>query len=228
MIPAEAMHGPKPLVKRVGPKHWGSGTFVGTFVAAFVENKPVSDEGLAKGSDKGSGEQTLRPAPATAKRRTWLTWACVLVSGVLFAHHFRLGIVSGESMSPTVKGGDWFLISKRAYATTDPARGDIVVARYDKELIIKRIVGLPGEEVEFKTGRLYIDGHPIAERQQIRSGELSIGRGRLGKGKFALLGDNRTVAPSQLVQAVVPRDHLLGKVLWTGHLLTRAENEWGW
>lgn len=208
MISAEATQSPKPLVKRAGPKNWRSEPFVETFIAAFVENKPVSD--------KGPREQTLRPALPAAKRRRWLALVCVFLIAICFAYHFRLGIVSGESMSPTVKGGDWFLLNKRAYATTDPVRGDIVVARYGKELIIKRIVGLPGEEVEFKTGRLYIDGHPIAEQPQVRSGELSIGRGRLGKGKFALLGDNRTVAPSQIVQAVVPRNHLLGKVLWTG------------
>ena len=148
-------------------------------------------------------------------RRAWVILACVLAGGLLFSYHYRIGIVSGESMVPSFKAGDCFLLSKRAYKTAEPRRGDVVVARVGGELIIKRIVGLPGEDIEFKTGRLYVNDRPCVERQELRAGALTIGRGRLGSGKFAVVGDNRAVPASQLLHPVVSREQLLGKVVWT-------------
>jgi signal peptidase I len=69
---------------------------------------------------------------------------------LLLRRHFLLTIVLGESMLPTIKPGQVLLVDKRAYDSAQPHRGDIVVARYGQDLIVKRVVGLPGEEVEVK------------------------------------------------------------------------------
>ena len=115
-------------------------------------------------------------------------------------------------MLPTLHTGDLLLIEKRAYRHTNPERGDIVVVQYGRELIVKRIIGLPGEDVEVRTGTVYINQAPLAEKDVIQAGPLQIGGGRLLSGKFAVLGDNRALLSP--VHAIVSRPQLIGKVTY--------------
>jgi len=151
----------------------------------------------------------------------------VLASGLmgllaLGQMHFRLILVVGPSMLPTFNTGHVLLVHKRAYRDADPRRGDTVVARYNKDLIVKRVVALPWEQAEVNRGTLYIDGTPIEEDHPINPGPLDIGRGRLPKGKFALLGDNRALPASQIVHAIVSKEHIVGKVVFSVRL-SRSE-----
>ncbi|MBI4661910.1 MAG: signal peptidase I [Verrucomicrobia bacterium] len=144
----------------------------------------------------------------------------VLISvlvGVLLVwrSHFRLTLVVGQSMLPTFSTGDLLLVDQQVYRNVEPRRGDIVVARYNEDLIVKRVVGLPGEEVELDKGRLCINGRPTALGHSIQPGLLSIGRGKLLEQKFALLGDNRALPLSQVVHAVVARDQIVGQVIFS-------------
>lgn len=128
---------------------------------------------------------------------------------------FTLCLVKGGSMLPGLRSGDVLLVDKRAYRTAAPARGDIVVARDRQSLIIKRVVGLPGEEVELRWGELHINGVPQAEAYALTSGWLSLGKGRLFADRYALLGDNRAFPDSVSTHAVVPKERILGKVVHT-------------
>ena len=80
----------------------------------------------------------------------------------------RLGtvvVVTGISMNPTFSEGDKALVKPRAYSTGSPERFDIVVVRppgVDRE-DIKRIVGLPGELVEIRSGSLWVDAETTEE-----------------------------------------------------------------
>jgi signal peptidase I len=103
-------------------------------------------------------------------------------------------------------------------------RGDVVLARYNRELIVKRVVGLPGEEVALKQGQLYINGRAMAEEQPLEPGGLAISRGRLLEGKFALLGDNRSLGTYTTVHAVVSKAEIIGKVAWTLHLRGKSSS----
>src|SRR2546426_158793 len=85
-------------------------------------------------------------------------------------------VVVGNSMQPTFKTGDLVFVDRRAYRETDPRRGDVVVIPYRNELVIKRIVGLPGEELELKGGLLYVNGLPLQENHSGTSGDLDIGK----------------------------------------------------
>ncbi|MDA1257487.1 MAG: signal peptidase I [Chloroflexi bacterium] len=74
-------------------------------------------------------------------------------------------VVSGNSMKPTFSDGDRAVVEPRRYRNGDPTRFDVVVVRppgVDRE-DLKRIVGLPGELVEVREGRLWIDGSVIDE-----------------------------------------------------------------
>jgi signal peptidase I len=143
-----------------------------------------------------------------------LTGGLVLIAiGLLFRSHYRFALVAGDSMFPTLKSGELLLVDERAYDHVEPRRGDIVVARYSGGLVVKRIVGLPGEEVEVRGGMLYINGGLVKESHPVDPGDLSVGKGWLLDGDFATLGDNRAVASALAVHPIVTKAEILGKVV---------------
>jgi signal peptidase I len=152
-------------------------------------------------------------ASRPASRRNALLAGMLLIGLILcLRSRFELVVVAGESMRPTLRQGGLLILNRHAYATADPRRGDIVVAAHQGDFIVKRVVGLPGEEVEVRMGVLYINGMPFAERHSIVPGPLTIAKGRLLAGRFALLGDNRST--SEVVHAVEPKDKIAGKVIF--------------
>ena len=162
----------------------------------------------------------LLPPPKSPYRRFkhWLLLGggVLLLLGLLRVC-FSLTFVVGGSMTPTFASGDLLVVDKLAYRNREPQRGDIVVARYRTGLIIKRIVGLPAEEVEVKLGAVYINRVKVVESYPVAPGELNIGSGRLEEGKYALLGDNRDINKSSPVHAIMPRQRIVGKVIWRWH-----------
>ena len=90
------------------------------------------------------------------------------------------------SMVPTLLVGDYFIVDKRAYDSRDPARGDLAVFKLPRDtekLFIKRVVGLPGDEVQVKGGVLYINGSAVSTSE---AGTFSYDAG---------LGDRRANVP---------------------------------
>lgn len=175
-------------------------------------------------------DDTVNLPPASVHGRSHnvgrLIFACGLIGLLLvFRAQFVLFIAKGESMLPGLRSGDLVLVDKLAYRAKNPERGDIVVARKGNDLIVKRVVGLPREEVELRQGILYVNHHALAEEYPVGPGWLSLRKGRLWEDRYALLGDNRSVSGSVFVHAVVSKDLILGKViqsvrLWPGWLRT--------
>ena len=172
-----------------------------------MANEVIETGGLC--SEPAKGMQTR------SSQKVWCALFAAVICAVWFHGHFRLAIVDGESMLPSLGPGDLFLVNKRAYWKREPRRGEIVLARYRRELIVKRVVGLPGEQVEVRQGCLYINGQTLAEPYAIQPGYQFISRGRLVRGRFALLGDNRALSAAQALHAVVDKEHVLGKVVWS-------------
>jgi len=135
---------------------------------------------------------------------------CVLLA---LRSHYQVVIVLGASMRPTLTPGDLLVVDKKAYRARDPVRGDIIVARYRNELVTKRIVALPAEEVQVKQGTLYINGQPKLEGYPIERGCLDIGKGKLLEGAFATLGDNRSIPAQLSVHPIVSKENIVGKVV---------------
>jgi signal peptidase I len=138
---------------------------------------------------------------------------------------FRFSLTVGESMLPTLAPGDWLVVNLRAYQAANPRRGDIVVASHRSGFVVKRVVALPGEEVEVRRGGLFINGAPVAEDYRTHAGYLDIGKGRLAAGRFALLGDNRAVTREQSVHAIVGKEQIMGRVDWTFRLWPGPRHE---
>jgi signal peptidase I len=101
-----------------------------------------------------------------AKKGRWITELIVIVMVVLLIRVFvaqAYNIPSG-SMKPTLLVGDFILVNKLVYRFSEPQRGDIVVFKYpiDPNIdFIKRIVALPGEQVEVKNNQVFINGKPL-------------------------------------------------------------------
>jgi signal peptidase I len=127
--------------------------------------------------------------------------------------HFRLCLVQGDSMLPGLRPADLLLVDKHAYRDAEPQRGDVVVASNGTELLVKRVVGLPGEEIELRLGELYVDDAIRAEPYSVASGTLSLRKGRLLPDRYALLGDNRSVSVAASVHAIVAKDQIVGKAI---------------
>ena len=147
-----------------------------------------------------------------------LLFGCACLLTLIAVHdRYRLVFVQGVSMQPTLMTGDLLIVSKHAYHHLPPGRGDLVVARYQNGLIVKRVVGLPGEEVEIREGMLFVGDRPVSEYHAMRTGPVNITKGRLFEGKFAVLGDNRALSPGRIVHAIVTKDQMLGRVVFIIH-----------
>lgn len=96
--------------------------------------------------------------------------AIALLVGLLLIQLIKPTIVREHSMEPTLNEYDYIILSKQSYRFGEPKRGDIIVFHTDlvqangrEKLLIKRIIGLPGERIAISQGEVYIDGEVLAE-----------------------------------------------------------------
>ena len=141
----------------------------------------------------------------------------VLISLILFisinAVSARIRIES-VSMQPTLYAGNFVVVNKMSYKFGQPSRGDIIVFRYppnpEQDPYIKRVIGLPGETVQIKDDRVYIDGVKISEPylslQTKHGGEWTVPQDAL-----FVMGDNRNNSSDSRSWGVVPLENVIGK-----------------
>ena len=145
-------------------------------------------------------------------------------------------LVEGPSMEPTYTNGQRVWVNTLAYKLGQPQRGDVVVFHFkyreDQEPFIKRIIGLPGEQVEVREGVVYVDGSRIDEPWTTRPASYSKPPMRLGPREYYVLGDNRANSSDSHIWGAQPEDLIMGKVwitIWPpsswpliGRLMPRA------
>jgi signal peptidase I len=121
--------------------------------------------------------------------------------------------VRGSSMEPTLHDGQYLVVSKVAYWLRPTERGDIVVFRPPNGLsddYIKRIVGLPGEQVRITDGQVLVDGVPLEETYVINQSTYS-GSWKLGSDEYFVLGDNRNNSSDSHTWGTLPGENIIGK-----------------
>jgi signal peptidase I len=136
--------------------------------------------------------------------------------------------VKGASMEPTFHDHEYLIIDEISYRLTPPARGQVIVFRYPRdpqEYFIKRVIGLPGEEVQIKDGRVIIfngrhpDGLVINEDYlpaDLATYDQSEARLALGPDEYFVLGDNRGASKDSRNFGPVNDNFITGKVLFRG------------
>ena len=149
--------------------------------------------------------------------RTGLTGSILakLVLGVVTVSLFRQAvwtpvIITGRSMLPTLRSGRLAGVNKLAYRFDAPRRGDVVAVWTGRELIVKRIVGLPGEEISAREGILYVNGARLAEPYVQLPHGWAIGAAKIEADSFVIAGDNRT----ETLVAVVHRSRIMGRLIF--------------
>jgi signal peptidase I len=125
--------------------------------------------------------------------------------------------VQSISMEPTLHEGQYLIVSKISYWLHRPERGDIIVLdppNGRSEIpYIKRIIGLPGEKVDVRDGRVWING--IALNEPYISGPPTYIENRvLGDNEYMVLGDNRNNSSDSHIWGVLPRENIIGKSIF--------------
>ena len=123
----------------------------------------------------------------------------IVVAVMVFVVKFigQRTVVIGDSMQTTLSDGDNLITDKITYRFRDPKRFDIVVFPFKEntsKLLIKRIIGMPGETVQIKNGKVYINGYELQENYGIavmNDAGLASEPILLGEDEYFVLGDNR-------------------------------------
>ena len=124
-------------------------------------------------------------------------------------------VVVGDSMVPTLENKQILLLDKITYRFKEIKRFDIVVIDTGKSEIIKRIIGLPGETVEYKDNLLYINGEVMESIYNFDTQDFtmeSITESELiPEDKYLVLGDNRLVSSDSRIIGLIDKKDILGK-----------------
>lgn len=144
---------------------------------------------------------------------------------VLFIKQFIVSpiLVRGDSMDSTLKDGDFMILDKLKYRFKDINRFDIVVVKTSKSYIIKRVIALPGETIEYKDNKLYINGEYIEEdflKEGVYTKDYKFERA-LNDDEYFVLGDNRMVSKDSRIIGPVTKKDIDGKALFTLFPFTR-------
>ena len=123
--------------------------------------------------------------------------------------------VTGISMEPTCKDHSINFLNRLDYLAHEPQRGDVVGIRFagPHVVLMKRIVGLPGETIAFVNGEIFINGAPLAEPYEKNPCDWTLPPEKIGPDEYFVVGDNRTMPPQDHVFGRVERERILGKVL---------------
>lgn len=145
----------------------------------------------------------------------------VIVVTVLFDMAIPRSLVDGRSMQPTFEDAERLIVSRVHYLITAPDRGDIIVFnsidRFDPDvMLIKRVIGLPGDHIEFRERQLFVNGifvdepYPLEDCNTRCSEEEWI----LGENEYFMMGDNRNNSSDSRRFGPIPLDHIVGRVIF--------------
>ena len=184
--------------------------------------------------------EPLSPTMSRFAREVIEAVVLALIVFLLIQGSVRNFRVDGSSMRPTLEGGQYLLVNKMVYFQLDtgrlsriipfwktdkptghfaihpPNRGDVIVFRFPRDPskdFVKRVIGLPGELIELKSGKTFIDGVPLEEPYLDSKQASSHPPTQIGEKEYFVMGDNRRSSNDSRTWGPVPEENLLGKVL---------------
>jgi signal peptidase I len=163
-------------------------------------------------------------ASSSSLRREVRAWARDLLlalglATVIIIFLYQPVKVEGTSMAPLLTDQERIFINKFVYRFEPIERGDVVVFWYPldrSKSFIKRVVGLPGEAVEIRQGRVYVDGQRLEEPYvPVQYTDSSAyGPIRVPPGEYFLMGDHRASSNDSRVFGPVPSRYIYGKAVF--------------
>jgi len=204
----------------------------------------IDHDAVAGGEEATAPAESDTGASAASRRRKsvghqlveWLVVLAVAVTAAFLVRAFVLQqfAVSGHSMDTTLHNGDRVLVNKLSYRLHDPNRGDVVVLKTlegaGERDLIKRVIALPGETLEYRNCVVYIDGKELIEPYldptvvtptQCGGSQAPI---TIGVDEVFVMGDNRGGSKDSRNIGPVSHSDLLGRafvILW-------PSADWAW
>jgi signal peptidase I len=128
-------------------------------------------------------------------------------------------VVSGASMEPTFHNSEYLIVDQLSYRFEKPKRGEVIIFKYPNDpslFFIKRIVGLPGETVEARDGKIFIKNDALiddfrVEEPYIKENTNDTFTTTLGEREFFVMGDNRMHSSDSRVWGPLDRKFIIGK-----------------
>jgi signal peptidase I len=214
--------------------------------------EPAAGAGTAEAWVAGPEKQDQKSSPRKFVREASVTMAVAIVLAVLIKTFLLQAFyIPSESMEPTLRIGDRVLVNRVVYRFHPPRRGDVIVfsdpnpppvhrsalsafrhwltqgfgvSTNPEKDFIKRVIALPGETVEVRDGRVYIDGKPLKPEPYLSplKETRSWGPHRVGPNSLFVMGDNRTMSgDSRYGLGDIPYDKVIGRafvIIWPpGH-----------
>lgn len=167
-------------------------------------------------------KQNTKVNPATEEKKEnkisgflkgTIPYIVIIIAVVLVRSYIITPVqVEGLSMFSTLDDKEILLLKKY---DKNYERFDVVVFNYNNTKLIKRIVGLPGETVEYKEGKLYINGEYVAESflNNKTTADFSLeelGYEKIPKGYYFVMGDNRTNSTDSRIIGLIPSEDIEG------------------
>ena len=168
-------------------------------------------------------ETTPTPAAAETRPRSRLRGlgeiiiivaAAFVLALIIQAFVVKSYVIPTPSMVPTLMLGDRVMVNRFVFRFTEPKRGDIIVFQTDmrKDPLIKRVIGVGGDRIAVRDGRLFLNGEPQVEpqlRDKVILGEFK--EITVPSGEFFMMGDNRNESADSRVFGPIQRTVILGK-----------------
>lgn len=163
----------------------------------------------------------------------WKNWGEPFIVAAILAvviRTFLLGpykIPTG-SMIPTLMVGDRIFVDKVSYHFHEPKRGDIIVFKYpldEKKDFVKRLVGMPGEDLQIKDGKILVNGKPVDNEKLNQNYYYNVVSSQYGEpnqvihvpnDSYFVLGDNSAHSADSRSWGFVPKGNLIGRafLIW--------------
>ena len=122
--------------------------------------------------------------------------------------------IEGINMAPSLHVGDYVAVDRSAYANHRPERGDIVMyGRAENQLDIQRVIGLPGESIEVRAGKVWINGAALDEPYLMNPIRYDLPARSIEADHYFVLGDNRNNSQDSHSFGAIPIGDIVGRAV---------------